>query len=151
MLEGSGQIEDSEIWLMCCVPYIRYHKTKQVQNVQSLTLAVLMLSTEEQTCICHQLHAQFFYSLITSVTLYSSTCFEHRWAHPQEEKIVRIQYLVSSNSVSCHTVHSISARYGSLQSVTIPDTVYIQFSSWRWAQRCSKHVEDHSVIYIIKE
>ena len=36
--------------------------------------------------IDHQLNAQFLYSLITSVTLYSSTCFEHRCAHPQEER-----------------------------------------------------------------
>ena len=46
-------------------------------------------------------------------------------------KIVYLQYLVSSHSLSCHTVHWLRAdcaRYGSLQSVTIPDTVYIQFS-----------------------
>ena len=36
-------------------------------------------------------------------------------------------------------------------SVTIPDTVYIHFSSWRWTQRCSKHVEEYGVIYMIKE
>ena len=39
-----------------------------------------------RTFINHQLNAQFLYSLITSVTLYSSTCFEHRCAHLQEEK-----------------------------------------------------------------
>ena len=39
-----------------------------------------------KTCISHQLNAQFLYSLITSVTLYSSTCFEHRCAHLQEER-----------------------------------------------------------------
>jgi len=26
--------------------------------------------------------------------------------------------------------------------VTIPDAVLIQLTSWWWAQRCSKHVED---------
>ena len=55
-----------------------------------------------RTCISHQLNAQFLYSSITFVTLYSSTCFEHRAL--------------------------ISARYGRFQSVTIPDTVGIQFS-----------------------
>ena len=45
---------------------------------------------------------------------------------------------------------SISAWYGSLQSVMIPDTVGIQ-SSWRWAHRCSKHVEEYSVTDVIKE
>ena len=44
------------------------------------------------TCINHQLNAQFLYSfLITSVTLHSSTCFEHRCAHPQEEPIIVFQ------------------------------------------------------------
>ena len=38
-------------------------------------------------CVNHQLNAQFLYSfLITSVTLHSSTCFEHRCAHSQEER-----------------------------------------------------------------
>ena len=38
------------------------------------------------TCVNHQLNTQFFYSfLITSVSLHSTTCFEHRCAHPQEE------------------------------------------------------------------
>jgi len=26
------------------------------------------------------------------------------------------------------------------KTVTMPDAVLIQFSSWRWAQYCSKHV-----------
>jgi hypothetical protein len=69
--------------------------------------------------------------------------------------IVCLQYLVSSHSVCSHTVHRssadcspllIGALYGSIQIVTIPDTANIQLSSWRWAQRCSKHVEDHDVI-----
>jgi hypothetical protein len=42
-------------------------------------------------------------------------------------KIIYLQYLVSSHSVRCHTVHRlIGALYGSVQSVTIPDTVNIQ-------------------------
>jgi hypothetical protein len=36
-----------------------------------------------------------------------------------------------------------------LQSVTIPHTVYIyKLSSWRWAQRCSKHVEEQDVMLL---
>jgi hypothetical protein len=52
--------------------------------------------------------------------------------------IVYLQYLVSSNSICCHTVHRsradcsplvIGALDGSIQSGTIPDTVNIQLSS----------------------
>ena len=39
------------------------------------------------------------------ITLCSSTCFEHRCAHLQEENCIYIQILVSSHSVTCHTVH----------------------------------------------
>jgi hypothetical protein len=55
--------------------------------------------------------------------------------------IVYWQYLVSSHLT----------LYAVIQSVTIPDTVNIQFSSWRWAQRCSKHVEDHDVILLLNK
>ena len=34
--------------------------------------------------------------------------------------------------------------------VIIPDVVSIQLSSWRWAQGCSKHVEDSNK-HIIEE
>jgi len=34
--------------------------------------------------------------------------------------------------------------------VIIPEVVLIQFSSWRWAQSCSKHVEDSNK-HIIEE
>jgi hypothetical protein len=64
--------------------------------------------------------------------------------------IVHLQYLVSSQSVCCHTVHRSRADW-SIQSGTIQDTVNIQFSSWRWAQRCSKHVEDHDVILLLNK
>jgi hypothetical protein len=74
--------------------------------------------------------------------------------------IVHLQYLVSSHSVCCHPVHRlradcspllIGALDGSIQCVTIPDTVNIQLSSWRWAQRCSKHIEDHYVILLLNK
>ena len=43
---------------------------------------------ESETCIDHQLNAQLFYSLIIYITLCSSTCFEHRCAHLQEENCI---------------------------------------------------------------
>jgi hypothetical protein len=64
--------------------------------------------------------------------------------------IVYLQYLVSSHSVCCHTVHRSRADC-SIHSVTIPDTVNIQLSPWRRAQRCSKHVEDHDVISLLNK
>jgi hypothetical protein len=63
--------------------------------------------------------------------------FRASHAHFQED-IVYLQYLVSSRSVRCHTLHRlradcspllIGATYGSIQSGTIPDTVNIQLSS----------------------
>ena len=42
-----------------------------------------------QSSINHQLNAQFLYSLIIYITLYSPTCFEHRCAHLQEENCIR--------------------------------------------------------------
>ena len=44
------------------------------------------------------------------------------------KKILCTQYLVSSLCKLSYRAVIESARYGSLQSVTIPDTVYIQFS-----------------------
>jgi hypothetical protein len=71
--------------------------------------------------------------------------------------IVYLQYLVSSHTVCCHTVHrwnSIWYRhtlYAAIQSVTIPDTVNIQLSSWRRVQRCSTPVEVHDVILLLNK
>jgi hypothetical protein len=39
---------------------------------------------------------------------------------------------------------------GHRQRVIIPEAVLIQLSSWRWAQSCSKHVEDSNK-HIIEE
>jgi hypothetical protein len=52
-----------------------------------------------QTWLYHQLSAQF-YLFNNNITSWSSTCFEHRCAHLQEDNL---QYLVSSHSVCCHT------------------------------------------------
>jgi len=41
-------------------------------------------------------------------------------------------------------------RTATTQRVIIPDVVSIQLSSWRWAQSCSKHVEDSNK-HIIEE
>ena len=74
--------------MVCC--NILKRRNLQYTNEKTNTLVT--------TCINHQLNAQFLYSLIIYITLCSSTCFEHRCAHLQEErKIVCIQYLVSSH------------------------------------------------------
>jgi hypothetical protein len=57
--------------------------------------------------------------------------FRASHAHFQED-IVYLQYVVSSRSACCHTVHRlrapflIGALYGSIESVRIPDTANIQ-------------------------
>jgi hypothetical protein len=45
----------------------------------------------------------------TCITLDTSTCFEHYYAHPQEVKIVFLQHLESSLSMSGHTVRQLRA------------------------------------------
>ena len=37
-----------------------------------------------------------------------------------------------------------------LKTVTVPNAVLIQLSSWRWAQECSKHVEEYNKYIKIK-
>ena len=49
------------------------------------------------------------------VTLQSSTCFEHRHAHLQEDKLYY------------HSIWYRHALYSTVQSVTIQDAVIIQF------------------------
>jgi len=49
------------------------------------------------------MHNSFIFNNIY-ITLRSSTCFEQHPAHPQEEKIVLLQLLVSSLSVNGRTV-----------------------------------------------
>jgi hypothetical protein len=41
-------------------------------------------------------------------------------------------------------------QVGNNKKVIIADVAFIQLSSWGWAQRCSKHVEDSNK-HIIKE
>ena len=72
----------------------RKHKLQSIQTVTSARLASICFKcwgtwyqTHVETSISHQLNAQLLYSLITSVTLYSSTCFEHRCAHLQESAL----------------------------------------------------------------
>jgi len=58
--------------------------------------------------------------------LYSSTCFEHDYAHPQED-IVFVQHLVPSLSLGDRSIHRLreSCRYQMLYKYNL--------SSWRWA------------------
>jgi len=61
--------------------------------------------------------------------LKSSTCFEHYAAHLQEVYVVTVhmQPLVSSLSAGDCPVHRLtSAQDSHLQTVTIPEAVYIQ-------------------------
>ena len=66
----------------------------------------------------------------------SSTCFEQLCAHLQEE-FVWIQLLVLSLCVSGRPIYRTATN-----TVIIPEVVFIQLSSWRWAHSCSKHIED---------
>ena len=56
--------------------------------------------------------------------------------------IVLTQHLVSSICLGDCSVHRLREDSRNLCTVTIPDAVLIQLSSWRWAQWCSKHVEE---------
>ena len=76
--------------------------------------------------------------------LCSSTCFDTIMLIFRRT-IVLVQHLVSSLSLGDCSVHSplITCVLNSPpKRVTIPDSVFIQLSSWRWAQLCSKHVEE---------
>ena len=63
--------------------------------------------------------------------------------------IVLVQYLVSSPTdyertlVAC-VLNSHPKR------ISIPDVVLMQLSSWKWAQQCSKHVEESNKCIKIK-
>jgi hypothetical protein len=67
------------------------------------------------------------------ITLNTSTCFEQYHAHPQEAKILFLQHLVSSLSMSGRAVQQLRADCSPLSTgalhgrVTIPDAVKIQF------------------------
>ena len=54
-----------------------------------ITTHYTILFNENEICINHQLNAQFLYPLIVYITLYSTTCFEHRCAHLQETRTRR--------------------------------------------------------------
>ena len=74
------------------------------------------------------IHKWQFFILIH--LLHSSTCFEHYCAHLQED-----------NCIS--TASDIVTLFGWLFSTQVTrEAVLIQLSSWRWAQQCSKHVEE---------
>ena len=70
--------------------------------------------------------------------LYSSTRFEHCCAHHQEVKL----YYTASGIVTLKQV--------SCFSVTIPDALLYNLTSWWWAQQCSKRVEEYNK-FIIKQ
>jgi hypothetical protein len=62
------------------------------------------------------------------ITLNTSTCFEQYYAHAQEAKIVFLQHLVSSLSMSGRVLQrSQPVQYTAAHRVTIPDAVEIQF------------------------
>ena len=72
--------------------------------------------------------------------LYSSTCFEHYYAHIQDDKIVLVRLLVSSLSLGDCTVHRLQESSRNLCTVQSPkesdDTrsrTNTILSSWRWA------------------
>jgi hypothetical protein len=66
--------------------------------------------------------------------LHSSTCFEHCCAHLQEDNYINTS-VVSSLSLGTQVT-------GGHKESDDTTRVLIQLSSWRWAQQCSKHVEE---------
>ena len=88
--------------------------------------------------------------------LHSTTCFEHCCAHPQEDNCIntasgtvtlfgwlfRTQVTRGLLLYWCRLVLVTCVLNSHPKRVTIPDAVLIQLSSWRWAQKCSTHVEE---------
>ena len=101
-------------WFICNYAlYVTYVKYKlKVMHLQWIN---------KKSCINHQLNAQFLYSLIIYITLCSSTCFEHRCAHLQEENCIHtVSGIVTLYKLPYSAVHwlradcsplSISARH----------------------------------------
>ena len=101
-----------------------------------------------QSLSFHSLHTipLFYNTFITVLYMFRATSFSSSWG-----KIVLIQHRVSTLSVSGRPVHrlrlsslSTCAPEGHSETVTIPH-VLIKLTSWRWARRCSKHVEDYNI------
>jgi hypothetical protein len=59
------------------------------------------------TCFCLPTWCTISLFCNICITLNTSTCFEHYYAHPQEVKIVFLQHLVPSLSMSGHAVNPI--------------------------------------------
>jgi hypothetical protein len=59
--------------------------------------------TSKFVLITNLMHNPLFCNIC--ITLYTSTCFEQYYAHLQEVKVVFLQHLVSSLSVTGRTVH----------------------------------------------
>ena len=54
-------------------------------------------------------------------------------------------------AVRCARPVRTCAPDGHLQSVTIPDAVLYNLTSWWWAQQCSKHVDEHNKLVMKQE
>ena len=82
--------------------------------------------------------------------LHSSTCFEKYYAHLQEDNcintasgiVILFGWLFSTQVTRGKSRLLTCALNCHPKTVTLPDAVLIQLSSWRWAQYCSKHVEE---------
>jgi len=67
--------------------------------------------------------------------LYSSTCFEHYYAHLQEDNCISTASVIVTFQYTGYERTLVTCVLNShLKRVTIPDAVLIQLSSWRWAQ-----------------
>ena len=83
---SAGKVTDVSKKRRAVVFKIKQSKSKEVEiSTEKREIWKIKELEVSWTCINHQLNAQFLYSLIISITLYSSTCFEHRCAHLQEE------------------------------------------------------------------
>jgi hypothetical protein len=74
--------------------------------------------------------------------LYSSTCFEHYYAHLQEDNcfstasgiVTLFRWLFSTQFTKGRSPLVTCILNSHLRRITIPDAVLTQLSSWRWAQ-----------------
>jgi len=126
--------------LMCfgLMTILKDHSNTEWMNISTLLLHCDRLVKDKiWTFSNYQLNAQFLYS--------STICMLHYDPqHLQEDKIVLLQHLVSSPSVNSRTV----CRWRA-DSVRSQPANWYNLPSWGWAACCSKHVDDHSVTYIL--
>jgi hypothetical protein len=96
-----------------------------------------------QTCFNYQLNAQFIYSIIICITLWSLTCFEQCHAHLQEVKLCCYSIWYRHSAIQCTGWERTVVR-----SQPMHWTVAIKFDLLKMSMVLLEHVADYNVIYI---